>query len=68
MKLARMLRLRASVSSGRPAEEHIRELFGESETQEGAVEIGRKLLRRREELLDEGKKVRNYHHYEYYRG
>jgi hypothetical protein len=54
MKLARMLRVRATMSSGRAAEDRIRELFGESESGEsGAVEMGRKLLRRREEMLEE---------------
>jgi hypothetical protein len=33
-----------------------------------AVEVGRRLVRRREELLAEAARVRNYHHYEYYRG
>jgi hypothetical protein len=64
--------VRACMSSGREgAEQRIQELFGESEKVESevaVVEVGRRLLRRREELLAEGRRVQNYHHYEYYRG
>jgi hypothetical protein len=71
MKLARLLRLRACMSTGRQgtaAEDKIRELFGEAEEIGSTVEVGRRLLQRREKAIAEAAKVRNYHHYEYYRG
>lgn len=63
--------MRACMSTGRPAtgaEEKIRELFGETEEMGSTVEVGKLLLRRREETIAEAERVRNYHHYEYYRG
>lgn len=69
--MARLLRLRACMSTwrqGTTAEDKIRELFGEAEETGSAVEVGRRLLQRREEAIAEAARVRNYHHFEYYRG